>query len=158
MPNFCCHGNRNLCSWHSLGQPMADRSRTSRSTTAAGSPTATINYTGANGTGSYSAYVYADPQVSYGTTNPMFYCVDFWHDNYLGSTYTITPISSMTFVNSTFADVDNRIGWLLSQDQSTAEARAAVQLAIWYTVDNKPDAALERLFDEHERFHDHERL
>ena len=44
----------------------------------------------------------------------------------------------MTFANSTFSDVDNRIGWLLSQDQSTAEARAAVQLAIWYTVDNKP--------------------
>ena len=122
------------------------------------SPTATINYTGADGTGSYSAYVYADPQVSYGTTTPMFYCVDLWHDNYLGSTYTITPVSSMTFANSTFADVDNRIGWLLSQDQSTAEARAAVQLAIWYTVDNKPDGALERLFDEHGRFHDHERL
>ena len=67
-----------------------------------GSPTATINYTGANGTGSYSAYVYADPQVSYGTTTPMFYCVDLWHDNYLGSTYTITPVSSMTFANSTF--------------------------------------------------------
>jgi hypothetical protein len=107
-----------------------------------GSPTATINYTGANGTGSYSAYVYADPQVSYGTTTPMFYCVDLWHDNYLGSTYTITPVSSMTFANSTFSDVDNRIGWLLSQDQSTVEARAAVQLAIWYTVDNKPDGAL----------------
>jgi hypothetical protein len=99
-------------------------------------------YTGADGTGSYSAYVYADPQVSYGTTNPVFYCVDLWHDNYLGSTYTITPVSSMNFANSTFADVDNRIGWLLSQDQSTPEARAAVQLAIWYTVDNKPDGAL----------------
>ena len=44
----------------------------------------------------------------------------------------------MSFSNSTFADVDNRIGWLLSQDQSTPEARAAVQLAIWDTVDNKP--------------------
>jgi Thioester domain len=106
------------------------------------SPTATINYTGANGSGSYSAYVYADPQVSSGTTNPVFYCVDLWHDNYLGSTYTITPVSSMSFANSTFADVDNRIGWLLSQDQSTPEARAAVQLAIWYTIDNKPDGAL----------------
>jgi hypothetical protein len=106
------------------------------------SPTATINYTGADGTGSYSAYVYADPQVSAGTTNPLFYCVDLWHDNDLGSTYTITPVSSMSFSNSTFADVDNRIGWLLSQDQSTPDARAAVQLAIWYTIDNKPDAAL----------------
>ncbi len=104
------------------------------------SPTATINYTGADGTGSYSAYVYADPQVSFGTTNPVFYCVDLWHDNYLGSTYTITPVSSMSFSNSSFADVDNRIGWLLAQDQSTPEARAAVQLAIWYTVDNNPGA------------------
>jgi Thioester domain len=107
-----------------------------------GSPTATINFTGANGTGSYSEYVYADPQVSYGTTAPVFYCVDLWHDNYLGSTYTITPVSTMAFANSTFSDVDNRIGWLLSQDQSTPESRAAVQLAIWYTVDNKPDDAL----------------
>jgi hypothetical protein len=103
-----------------------------------GSPTASINYTGPDGTGNYSAYVYADPQVSYGTTVPLFYCVDLWHDNFIGSTYTITPVSSMTFANSTFSDVDNRIGWLLSQDQSTADARAAVQLAIWYTVDNKP--------------------
>jgi fibronectin-binding protein len=103
-----------------------------------GAPTATINYSGANGTGNYSAYVYADPQVSYGTSVPLFYCVDLWHDNYIGSTYTITPVSTMTFANSTFSDVDNRIGWLLSQDQSTAEERAAVQLAIWYTVDKKP--------------------
>jgi hypothetical protein len=48
----------------------------------------------------------------------------------------------MAFVNSTFSDADNRIGWLLSQDQSTVAARAAVQLAIWYTVDNKPDRSL----------------
>ncbi len=78
--------------------------------------------------------------MSFGTTNPLFYCVDLWHDNYLGSTYTITPVSSMSFSNSTFTDVDNRIGWLLAQDQSTPETRAAVQLAIWYTVDNKPGA------------------
>ena len=106
------------------------------------SPTAIINYTGANGTGSFSADVYADPQVSYGTTAPVFYCVDLWHDNSLGSTYTINPVSSMALANSTFFDVDNRIGWLLSQDQSTAESRAAVQLAIWYTVDNKPNESL----------------
>jgi Thioester domain len=99
---------------------------------------ASINYTGPDGTGNYSAYAYADPQVSYGTTAPLFYCVDLWHDNFIGSTYTITPVGSMTFANSTFSDVDNRIGWLLSQDQSTAESRAAVQLAIWYTVDDKP--------------------
>jgi hypothetical protein len=68
----------------------------------------------------------------------MYYCVDLWHDNYLGSTYTITPVGNMVFSNSAFADVDNRIGWLLKQDQSTPGARAAVQLGIWYTVDNKP--------------------
>ncbi len=101
-----------------------------------GSPTVTIDYTNANGTGQNSAYVYADPQVSGGTTNPMYYCVDLWHDNYLGSTYTINPVSSLAFSTSTFSDVDNRIGWLLTQDQSTPDARAAVQLAIWYTTDN----------------------
>ena len=68
---------------------------------------------------------------------PLFYCVDLWHDNYIGSSYTITPVATMAFTNSTFSDVDNRIGWLLTQDQSTPDARAAVQLAIWYTVDNK---------------------
>lgn len=101
-----------------------------------GSPTVTINYTNADGTGVNSAYVYADPQVSYGTTNPVYYCVDLWHDNYLGSTYTINAVPSLPFSTSTFADADNRIGWLVTQDQSTPDARAAVQLAIWYTVDN----------------------
>ena len=100
-------------------------------------PTATIFFTNADGTGSNSEYVYADPQVSAGTTAPIFYCVDLWHDNTNGQTYTITPVPSMTFSNSTLSDPDNRIGWLLSQDQSTADARAAVQLAIWYTVDSK---------------------
>jgi hypothetical protein len=103
-----------------------------------GAPTAIINYTNANGTGMNTVDVYADPQVSYGTTNPMFYCVDLWHDNYIGSSYTITPVSSMAFSESKYTDVDNRIGWLLSQNQSTADERAAVQLAIWYTIDNKP--------------------
>lgn len=108
-----------------------------------GSPIATIDYTGASGTGSYTATVYADPQVSFGTTNPLFYCVDLWHDNNIGSTYQITQVSSMAFAQSTFGDVDNRIGWLLTQAQNTADERAAVQLAIWYTVDNKPDRALD---------------
>jgi len=107
-----------------------------------GAPTATIYYTGANGSGRNSAYVYADPQVSFGTTTPLYYCVDLWHENHVGATYTINQVSSMAFVDSTFADVDNRIGWLLSQVQSTPEARAAVQLAIWYTLDNKPNQSL----------------
>jgi hypothetical protein len=46
-------------------------------------PTATINFTNADGTGSNTQYVYADPQVSGGTTSPLFYCVDLWHDNTL---------------------------------------------------------------------------
>jgi hypothetical protein len=106
------------------------------------SPTVTIYYTNANGTGSNSAYVYADPQVNNGTTNPIFYCTDLWHENDLGSTYTINPVSSMAFGVSTFSDADNRIGWLLTQDQSTTDARAAVQLAIWYTVDNVQNTSL----------------
>jgi Thioester domain len=107
-----------------------------------GAPTATIYYTGANGSGRNSAYVYADPQVSFGTTTPLYYCVDLWHENQVGATYTINQASSMAFANSTFADVDYRIGWLLSQDQSTPDARAAVQLAIWYTIDDKPNQSL----------------
>ncbi len=102
------------------------------------SPIVTINYTNSDGTGSNSAAMYVDPQVSYGTTAPLFYCADLWHDNNLGSTYTINQISSMSFSNSTYSDVDNRIGWLLAQDQSSVQARAAVQLAIWYTTDNNP--------------------
>jgi hypothetical protein len=105
-------------------------------------PLVTINYTEADGTGSLSSPAYADPQVSFGTTTPVYYCVDLWHENDIGQTYTINQVPSMTFVNSNFADADNRIGWLLSQDQSTVDARAAVQLAIWYTVDNKPNESL----------------
>jgi Thioester domain/PEP-CTERM motif len=105
-------------------------------------PLVTIYYTEANGTGSLSSPAYADPQVSYGTTTPVYYCVDLWHDNYVGQTYTINQVPSLTFANSTFADVDNRIGWLLAQDQSTVDDRAAVQLAIWYTIDNKPNESL----------------
>ncbi len=101
-----------------------------------GSPTDTINYTNTDGTGSNSAYCYADPQVNDNTTAPMYYCVDLWHDNYLGSTYTITQVATMAFSDSTFADADNRIAWLLTQPQATADERGAVQLAIWYTVDN----------------------
>jgi hypothetical protein len=107
-----------------------------------GSPTVTIWYTNADGSGSNSAYVYADPQVSSGTTAPLFYCVDLWHDNYLGQTYTINPVASIAFPNSTYADADNRIGWLLTQDQSTPDARAAVQLAMWYTADNVHNGVL----------------
>jgi len=107
-----------------------------------GSPTASISFTNADGTGSNSAYVYADPQVSSGTTTPMLYCVDLWHDNYLGSTYSITQVAGIPYSSSTFSDVDNRIGWLLTQDQSTPDARAAVQLAMWYAIDNKPGPSL----------------
>jgi hypothetical protein len=63
--------------------------------------------------------------------------VDLWHDNSIGNTYAINQVASMTFTNSAFGDIDNRIGWLMSQDQSTADERAAVQLAIWYAVDSK---------------------
>ena len=115
------------------------------------SPIVTINYTGSYGSGNYSATVYADPQVSYGTTAPIFYCVDLWHDNYIGSTYTITPVSHMSFSNSTFCDVDNRIGWLLSKTRAPpikTRGRAACHL-----VHRRRQAwtRLARLFDQHER-------
>jgi hypothetical protein len=100
------------------------------------SPIVTVTYSNANGTGINSAETYADPQVSGGTTAPIYDCVDLWHDNYLGSTYTITPVSSISYQTSTFSDVDNRIAWLMNQAQATVDERAAVQLAIWYTVDN----------------------
>lgn len=100
------------------------------------SPIVTVTYSGANGTGTTSEAVYADPQVSGGTTAPIYYCVDLWHDNYLGSTYTITPTATLAYQTSTFSDVDNRLGWLVNQAQDTVDERAAVQLAMWYTVDN----------------------
>ena len=100
------------------------------------SPIVTVTYSGANGTGTISEAVYADPQVSGGTTAPIYYCVDLWHDNYLGSTYTITPVSTLPYQTSTFSDVDNRLAWLVNQAQNTVDERAAVQLAMWYTIDN----------------------
>jgi hypothetical protein len=101
-------------------------------------PVVTVSYTNPDGTGSNSGLTYADPQVSNGTTTPLYYCIDLWHDNALGDTYTITPVSSISFANtSTFADVDNRLAWLVNQPQTTVDQRAAVQLALWYTIDNK---------------------
>lgn len=102
------------------------------------SPIVTVTYTNADGTGQISAETYADPQVSGGTTAPIYDCIDLWHDNYLGSTYTIMSVSSISYAEtSTFPDVDNRLAWLVDQPQATVDERAAVQLAIWYTVDNK---------------------
>ncbi len=100
------------------------------------SPIVTVTYSGANGTGTTSEAVYADPQVSGGTTAPIYYCVDLWHDNNLGSTYTITPTSTLSYPTSTFSDVDNRLAWLVNQAQDTVDERAAVQLAMWYTIDD----------------------
>ena len=100
------------------------------------SPIVNVTYSNPDGTGSITQSVYADPQVSGGTTAPIYYCVDLWHDNYLGSTYTITPVSTLTYTTSTFSDVDNRIAWLMNQPQATVDERAAVQLAMWYTIDD----------------------
>jgi Thioester domain len=101
------------------------------------SPIVTIDYSNANGTGNNSVEVYADPQVSGGTKAPLYYCIDLWHDNDLGATYTITPASTMSYAeSSTFCDVDNRLAWLMQQAQNTPDERAAVQLAMWYTIDN----------------------
>lgn len=100
------------------------------------SPIVNVTYSNPDGSGSITQSVYADPQVSSGTTAPIYYCVNLWHDNYLGSTYTITPVSSLSYATSTFSDVDNRIAWLMNQSQASPDERAAVQLAMWYTIDN----------------------
>ena len=103
----------------------------------ASAPVVSITHTNPDGTGSISeGGVYANPQVSGGTSSPLLYCVDLWHDNDIGSTYNLDSVSSLAFASSTYADVDNRIGYLLTQNQSTVDARAAVQLAIWATIDN----------------------
>ena len=100
------------------------------------SPVVTVNYSDADGTGNHFAETYADPVVSQGTSAPLYYCIDLWHDNNLGSTYTFNPASSISFTTSTFSDVDNRLAWLVDQPQNTVDERATVQLALWYTVDN----------------------
>jgi hypothetical protein len=102
-----------------------------------GSPIVTVTYSNADGTGSQSVEVYADPQVGGGTRAPIYYCIDLWHDNDLGSTYAITPASTRSYATtSTFSDVDNRLAWLMGQAQDTADERGAVQLAMWYAIDN----------------------
>ncbi len=100
------------------------------------SPVVTVHYSTADGEHSLSASTYADPMVSDGTVAPIYYCVDLWHENTIGSSYTITPVSGISYPTSTYDDVDNRIAWLLSQNPATADARGAVQLAIWYVTDN----------------------
>jgi hypothetical protein len=101
------------------------------------SPIVTVTYSNADGTGKNSAEVYADPQVSASTKAPIYYCIDLWHDNNLGSTYAITPVSTRSYAaTSTFSDVDNRLAWLMNRAQDTADERAAVQLAMWYTIDD----------------------
>jgi hypothetical protein len=102
------------------------------------SPVVTVSYSNADGSGQNSVQTWADPQVSGGTNAPIYYCIDLWHDNYLGSTYTFVPTSSRSYATSSFSDVDNRLAWLVNQAQGTVDERAAVQLAIWYTVDNLP--------------------
>jgi hypothetical protein len=101
------------------------------------SPIVTIDYSNVNGKGNNQVEVYADPQVSGGTKAPLYYCIDLWHDNNLGATYTITPVSGICYTDtSTFRDVDNRLAWLMNQAQNTPDERAAVQLAMWYTIDD----------------------
>src|SRR5262245_28627482 len=62
-----------------------------------GSPVVTLNYSNADGTGNNSSAAYADPMVSNGTNPPLYYCIDLWHDNYLGSSYTFTPAATIPF-------------------------------------------------------------
>ena len=105
-----------------------------------GGPAVNITYGNSTGTGNLTDSTFADPQVSTGTVSPILYCVDLWHNNPLGSTYTLDSTSSLSYsATSSFTDVDNRIGYLmsLSSYQTTADGRAALQLALWYTIDYK---------------------
>ena len=100
------------------------------------SPVVTVHYSNPDGSGTNDEATYADPQVSGGTKSPIYYCIDLWHENDLGSSYSFTSASSLPYATSTFADVDNRLAWLVNQPQATVDERAAVQLALWYTIDN----------------------
>ena len=104
-----------------------------------GTPTVNITYTNPDGSGSITENgVYAGPQVNGGSMpGPFLYCIDLWHDNYIGSTYNlVTPPSTPLTFPTSFSNPDNMLGWLLTQDQSSSDSRAAVQLAMWYVIDN----------------------
>lgn len=105
-----------------------------------GSPIVTVTDSEPDGTGRDTAGTYADPMVSRGTTAPLYDCIDPWHDNDLGATYAFAPMTPHPHATSTFADVGNRLAWLINQPQATADDRAAVQLALWYTIDDLPNA------------------
>ena len=49
------------------------------------SPVVTIHYSTTDGEHSLSATTYADPIVSNNTIAPLYYCVDLWHENRIGS-------------------------------------------------------------------------
>jgi hypothetical protein len=107
-------------------------------------PAVTIYYSNADGTapGQNSAGTSANPQVSSGTTSPLFYCIDLWHDNQYGVTYGLTPGSVDLTATSGYgsaAQIQNALGYLLTLDQTTMIERSALQLAIWDVVDSKGD-------------------
>jgi hypothetical protein len=104
-------------------------------------PIVSIQYTGTGGQ-VVTASVYADPQIAVGDgknnmgTYVPIYCIDLVHDNYLGSSYTITPWSSPNITSK------NEIAWLAENAAQNADSsvnpvdyRAATQLAIWKLLD-----------------------
>jgi hypothetical protein len=91
------------------------------------------------------------------------YCSDPWHENVLGSPYTVVSASGLSASDIGTApggyaaigagDASNRIGWIMSHAPSDSNSslaavdeRGAMQLAIWYTVDAYYDHGLQSQF------------
>jgi hypothetical protein len=90
-------------------------------------------------TGSSGVWVYADAQTAsnfkFPDGSPMpLYCIDLSHDNYLGSSYQLTPWNNP---NHYSAQVLNRIAWAVESTPASGYAPAATQLLIWSLVDPK---------------------
>jgi hypothetical protein len=91
------------------------------------------------------------------------YCSDPWHENVLGSPYTVVSASGLSASDIGNAprghaaigvsDASNRIGWIMSHAPSDSNSRLAavderdaMQLAVWYTVDAYYDHGLQSQF------------
>jgi hypothetical protein len=81
------------------------------------------------------------------------YCSDPWHENFLGSPYTVASASAGGHAAIGVGDASNRIGWIMSHSPSDSnnslaavDERGAMQLAVWYTVDAYHDHGLQSQF------------
>jgi hypothetical protein len=100
-------------------------------------PTAYITFTGNTNP---AIDVYADPQTATNWTSngaPIaLYCIDTVHENTVGNTYGVNVEAPPTFsTTSNFSDAANRVAWVIENAGSSADARGAAQLAVWYILD-----------------------